>query len=85
LTAAGDEISDEARALAARVRGRAAALPAAGDLAGMTADALTSPRSQTLSPDEIRQLAAEALTQAQQVAYLLGKLAVLLCDDPRDT
>jgi hypothetical protein len=79
LTGQGD-ISDESRAAAERVRERAAAMPTAADLAGLAADALTSPGS-AMSPAEIRALAAEALTKAQQVSYLLGKLAGLL-DDP---
>lgn len=81
MTGDDAEISEETRALARQVRDRAAGMPDAADLADMTADALTSPRSQ-MSPDEIRRLAAEALTQAQQVAYLLGKLAGLLGDKP---
>lgn len=81
MTGDDAEISDETRALAREVRDRAARMPDAAGLADMTADALTCPRSQ-MSPDEIRRLAAEALTQAQQVAFLLGKLAGLLGDKP---
>jgi hypothetical protein len=72
------EISEEARLLAERVRERAAAMPTAADLADMTADALTS-RSE-MSPAEIRRLAADALSKAQEVSFLLGRLAGILGD-----
>jgi hypothetical protein len=83
LTGSSDEdISEEARLLAERVRERAAEMPSAADLAGIAADALTSNGS-AMTPEEIRKLAAEALTKAQQVSFLLGKLAGLL-DEPGD-
>ena len=73
-TPAGDEVSGEARLMAARVRERARTLPTAAELAGMAYDA----SGRDMSPDEIRQLAIEAIEQAQKVSWLLGKLAGLL-------
>jgi DNA-binding MurR/RpiR family transcriptional regulator len=75
-----DEISEDTRELAARVRDRAAGMPTAEQLASMTADVLSATGGD-MSPDEIRRLAADALTNAQRVSYLLGRLAGLL-DSP---
>jgi hypothetical protein len=73
-----DDISEEARVIAARVRERAARAPQAADIAEM---ALTP--GAEMSPDEVRQLATDAVAQAAQVAFLLGQLATLLdSDDP---
>lgn len=73
-----DDISDEARVIAARVQERAAHAPQASEIAQM---AMTSGADMT--PDEIRQLATDAIAQAARVAYLLGSLAALLDDgDP---
>lgn len=77
----GDDISEESRLMAARVRERAGAtVPSPADLAAMTADALGKPGTE-MSAAEIRQLAADAIEQAQKVSYLLGQLAGLL-DSP---
>jgi hypothetical protein len=38
-----------------------------------------------MSPADMRRLAAEALVKAQEVSYLLGKLAGILGDRPGDT
>ena len=72
----GDDISDEARLMAAQVRERASHLPTAGELADMTIGS-----GRDMSPDEIRALATAAIEQASQVSYLLGRLAGLL-DQP---
>lgn len=66
--------------MAAAVRERAARLPDAAELAGMTASALTEHGSE-MSAEEIRRLAAAAITLAEQVARQLSKLASLL-DEP---
>jgi hypothetical protein len=80
MTHAGENVSEEARMLAERVRERAASMPTADVLAGMTADALT--HGSAMSPEEMRRLVADALTKAQQVSYLLGRLAGILGDAP---
>jgi hypothetical protein len=73
-----DEISRETRMMAARVQERAAHAPQASEIAEM---ALTP--GADMSPDEIRQLATDAVAQASRVAFLLGNLAALLdTDDP---
>jgi hypothetical protein len=83
MTGTDDDISEEARLLAERVRIRAAAMPAEGDLAAITAAALRSPGGQ-MSPAQIRALAAEALAKARQVSSLLGQLAEMLESPPGD-
>ena len=75
--ASDDNISAESRVKAARVRERAATMPHAADIAGMAMDA---PRGD-MTPEEIRALATEAITQAERVSFLLGRLAGLL-DEP---
>lgn len=64
--------------IAAKVRERAAAGPSPEELARIAADALGAESPQDMTPGEIRHLAVTALTQAQQVSYLLGRLAGLL-------
>jgi hypothetical protein len=83
MTGDDDDISEETRMLAERVRVRAAGMPGEGELAGMTAEALAAPRAQMTSA-QVRALAAEALSQARQVSQLLGRLAELLEDRPGD-
>jgi hypothetical protein len=80
MTGAGadDQISEEARLLADRVRERAAEMPTEADVAALAADALTTTTGGQMTPAEIRALAAEALAKAQQVSILLGRLANLL-------
>ena len=66
--------------IAAKVRERVAAGPSPEELARIAADALgTQPEDMT--PAEIRHLAVTALTQAQQVARLLGQLEGLLAGE----
>jgi hypothetical protein len=72
------DVSPEARVIAARVRERAARAPQASQIAEM---AMTPGAEMT--PDEVRQLATDAVAQAAQVAFLLGQLAILL--DAPDT
>ena len=81
----GDGISEVNRLMAERVRERAARLPLGPDLGRLAADAFE--RSGEMTAAEIRQLAADAITQAQEVSFLLGRLAVLLGDgggEPHD-
>jgi hypothetical protein len=71
--------------MAERVRQRAARLPLGADLGRLAADALE--RSGDMTAAEIRQLAADTITQAQEAAWLLGRLATLLGDgggEPHD-
>lgn len=77
---ADDGASEEARLMAARVRERAATFPGPEELAAMTAEALGKPR-QDMSQADIRRLATNAISQAQQVSRLLTRLAGLL-DEP---
>jgi hypothetical protein len=80
-TSGSDDVSDEARMIAAQIRRRAAAAPTADELAAL----LTRTPSYTeLTPGQIRRLAGDAITQAQQISYLLGKLAGLLEDEAGD-
>jgi hypothetical protein len=71
-----DDISEETRVMATQVRLRAAHALLGAGLAGLAADALATPQ-RDMSAGEIRDLAATAMEQAQQVSYLLGKLAGL--------
>jgi hypothetical protein len=72
----GDDITDEARAAAEHARRRAEdEMPAADTLAGL---AVSAAKETDMSPAEIRRLAADAISQAQQISYLLGKLAALV-------
>lgn len=83
MTGADEQISEETRLLAERVRRRAEAMPGESDLAGMTAEALSMPGG-TMTPAQIRALAAEALSKARQVSTLLSQLAELLESPPGD-
>ena len=78
-TGANDEISDETRLMVARIRERAAASPGAAEIA----DVLTSAAAKgtEMTAEEIRALARAALSHAEQVSYLLGKLAGLTGDE----
>jgi hypothetical protein len=78
-TGANDEISDETRLMVARIRERVAASPGSAEIV----DILTSAAAKgtEMSAEEIRALAREALSHAEQVSYLLGKLAGLAGDD----
>ena len=74
---AGDQVSDETRMTAARVRERAARMPTPDDVAGLAARALDEPRS-AMPAEEIRRLAREAVAVAEKVSRLLAELAGLL-------
>lgn len=77
----GDLVSAEALAAAERVRQRAAdEMLTADALAGLTVGAARG--SSEMTAAEIRRVAATAISNAQQVSYLLGRLAELTA--PRD-
>ena len=63
----------------AEVRSRAARLPGSGEIRALEASALARPRT-TMTPAEIRALAAEAITHLHQVADKLAELSALLAD-----
>jgi hypothetical protein len=64
----------------AEVRSRAASLPGPGEIRALEAAALAKPKK-TLTPAEIRVLAAEAITHLHKVAAKLTELSALLSDD----
>jgi hypothetical protein len=66
--------------LIARVRASAAAtVPTGAGLAELAAAAL-SRQGQEMTTDDIQRLAADAITQAQKLSFLMGQLAGLLDD-----
>jgi hypothetical protein len=74
-----ENISPVTMAAAVRARHRAETeLPTPDALAGM---AIGAAKGADMSPAQIRHLAATAIDQAQQISYLLGKLAGLLDGD----
>jgi hypothetical protein len=83
LTCGGDPddgISAVTRAAAFRARQRAAReMPTPDALAGLSAA-----QCPDMTPAQIRRLAATAIDQAQQISFLLGRLASLL-DDGEET
>ena len=64
----------------AEARSRAASLPGPGEIRALETGALGKPRK-TMTPAEIRALAAEAITHLHQVADNLAQLSALLADD----
>lgn len=72
----GDDetITDEVLIMVARVRERAAHMPGAAEIAGMAMDAPGG----DMTPAQIRALATQTIRQAEQVSFLLGRLAGLL-------
>jgi hypothetical protein len=64
----------------AEVRSRAARLPGPGEIRALEAAALAKPRA-TMTPAEIRALAAQAITHLHEVADKLTELSVLLGGD----
>ena len=64
----------------AEVRSRAASLPGSGQIRALEGAALATPR-QTMTPAEIRALAAEAVAHLHKVAGKLAELSALLGDD----
>jgi hypothetical protein len=77
-----DEISEETLLVVAQVRTKAAQIPLGPGIASLTAEVLAVsapvPAGEDMTPAEIRRLAASAIEQAQQVSFLLGRLAGLL-------
>jgi len=64
----------------AEVRSRAASMPGPGQIRALEAAALAKPRK-TLTPAEIRALAAEAVAHLHKVAAKITELSALLGDD----
>jgi hypothetical protein len=64
----------------AGVRSRAASLPGPGQVRALEAAALARPRK-TVTPAEIRALAAESIASLHEVAAKLAELSALLGDD----
>jgi hypothetical protein len=64
----------------AEVRSRAASLPGSGEIRALEANALARP-GKTMTPAEIRALAAEAIAHLHKVADKLAELSSLLTDD----
>src|SRR5882724_6219459 len=64
----------------AEVRSRAASLPGPGQIRALEGAALAKPR-ETMTPAEIRALAAEAIAHLHEVAGKLAELSALLGDD----
>jgi hypothetical protein len=64
----------------AEVRSRAANLPGSGEIRALEASALARPRK-TMTPAEIRAVAAEAITHLHKVADKLAELSALFADD----
>jgi hypothetical protein len=85
----GDTLGDLSRGMVlgtdfalrlAEVRSRAASLPGPGEIKALEAAALAKPRP-TMTPAEIRALAAEAIANLHEVAGKLAELSALLGDD----
>ena len=64
----------------AEVRSRAASLPGPGQIRALEAAALAEPR-RTMTPAEIRALAAESIASLHEVAGRLAELSALLDDE----
>jgi transcriptional regulator with XRE-family HTH domain len=64
----------------AEIRSRAARLPGPDEIGALEAAALAKPR-ETMTPAEIRALAAQAIAHLQEVAGTLAVLSALLADD----
>ena len=67
----------------AEVRSRAASLPGSGEIRALEAAALAKPRD-TMTPADIRALAAEAIAHLREVAGKLAELSALLGDGEAD-
>ncbi len=74
MTDPGDDIAARAEQLAAE----AAALPSIEQVAALAAQAVAHGGTPHMSTDEIRQLAVQAVEQAEQVAALLRRLKDLV-------
>jgi hypothetical protein len=75
MTTGGGDVSEETRRMAEQARRAADDLPLSG-VPRIATDALMA-RGVDMTPTEIRALAVRTLEMAQQVSYLLGKLAHL--------
>jgi hypothetical protein len=77
----GDRISPETRRLAADALRRATAAPGDADILALEAEALAG-SGETMTPEQVRELASTALDQAHQLSALLTRLAGLLGTPP---
>lgn len=68
------EVTEETMALVAGVRERAASAPGPEELARLLAAA----RERSVTTDEVARAGAIAIAKAQQVSYMLGRLAGLV-------
>lgn len=76
----GMELGVDAALQLAEVRSRAASLPGPDEVRALEAAALAKPRG-TMTPADIRALAAEAIAHLHEVAGKLAELSALLGDD----
>jgi len=76
----GMALGTEAALRLTEVRSRAARLPGPGEIRALERAALAKPR-ETMSPAEIRALAAEAIAHLHEVAGKLAELSAMLGDD----
>ena len=75
----GDGISEETRLMVTRIRERAAGSPGSAEIAGLLTSAAA--RGSDMTAEEIRALGRDTLDLADQVSYLLGRLAGLLDEE----
>lgn len=71
------DLAPETRDLAADAMIRGATAPQPATIGHLAAEALAA-EHEDMTPEEIRALAAKALSQAQQISRLMGRLADLL-------
>jgi transcriptional regulator with XRE-family HTH domain len=76
----GVALSTDATLRLAEVRSRAARLPGPGQIRALEAAALAKPRD-TMTPAEIRALAADAIAHLHEVAGKLAELSALVDDE----
>lgn len=72
-----DDLTPATRDLAADAMIRAANAPQPATIGHIAAEALAA-EHEDMTPEEIRALAAKALSQAQQISHLMERLADLL-------
>jgi hypothetical protein len=72
----------EAEAQAREVQRKAAGLPSPGDVRDLAERAVAHGPRGDMSLDEIRQLAAAAVAQSDEVSALLRRLSALLAGEP---
>jgi hypothetical protein len=80
-----DDVTEETMMLVARVRHRAGEAPTVSQITALALDAASQEPSSDLTAAEIRQIVATAAGKAQQLTFLLGKLAALVPEAGGDT